>query len=67
MNVNRTLVIDWILEEDAPDEAIAYALAHSVQSIDASDEGLMFRLAQADKIRKRLRSLGFDIIRLRPS
>jgi hypothetical protein len=27
-------VIDWLIEEGAPDEAIAYALAQSVYSID---------------------------------
>jgi hypothetical protein len=60
MNASRTLVIDWLLEEGALDEAIAYALAHSVYGIDVSPEDLDFRLSQADKIRNHLRSLGFD-------
>jgi hypothetical protein len=66
MNANRTLVIDWLLEEGASDEAIAYALADSVYNINTGNDGLMFRLTQADKIRHHLRSLGFDIVRLPP-
>jgi hypothetical protein len=63
MNANSTLVIDWLLEEGALDEAIAYALADSVYGIDLSPEDLVFRLSQADKIRNHLRSLGFDVVR----
>jgi hypothetical protein len=64
MRPERKLVIDWLLEEGAPDEAIAYALAHAIFSIDDSSEGLLFRLSQADNIRKNLRSLGFAIVHL---
>jgi hypothetical protein len=63
MTTSMKVAMDWLLE-DAPDEAIAYALAHSVYSIDDSPGDLVFRLSQADKIRSRLRSLGFDVIRL---
>jgi hypothetical protein len=64
MTETRNLVIDWLLE-DAPDEAIAYALAHSVFKLDGEPEGaLSYSLSQADDIRTRLRSLGFDVVRL---
>jgi hypothetical protein len=66
MNANRKLVIDWLLDEGAQDEAIAYALAQSVYAID-SPENLVFHLSLADKIRHRLRLLGFDIVHLPPS
>jgi hypothetical protein len=64
MNANKKLVINWLLEEDAPDEAAAYALAHSVYKIDDSPEALAFRLSQADNILKKLRSFGFEIVYL---
>jgi hypothetical protein len=64
MNADKKVVINWLLEEDAPDEAIAYALAQAVYDIDDSSLALPFRLSQADKIRKNLRSLGFEIVHL---
>jgi hypothetical protein len=67
MDADEKLVITWLLEEDASDEAIAFALAHSVYGIDDSSEALVFRLSQADNIRKKLRSLGFEIVHLPPN
>jgi hypothetical protein len=63
MNEKRDLALDWLLE-DAPDEAIAYALADSLTQLDGDEGTLSCRLSQADQIRIRLRSLGFDIVRL---
>jgi hypothetical protein len=63
MNKKRNLTLDWLLEDD-PDEAIAYALADSLTQLDGHEGVLLYRLSQADKVRIRLRSLGFDIVRL---
>jgi hypothetical protein len=65
MTTAMKMAMEWLLE-DAPDEAIAYALAHSIFELDGKPEGaLHYGLSEADKIRIRLRSLGFDIVRLR--
>jgi hypothetical protein len=64
MTTAMKLALDCLLE-DAPDEAIAYALADSLYDLDGkADAALLYRLSQADTIRTKLRALGFDVVRL---